>query len=174
MRRSRSVGHRALQIEAKFSGALTSKDQQIESLTKKIGVLMRAADQQQRIGDIGELDVYNGLKLAYAQDTFERVPKFQAGADITATAMHNGKPAGSGLLEIKNVSAWRADYVPKLLQDQLDGGNDIPVLVTAAFPPGLQPHPQVYKGILICPPGAVFFLHDHQRPGPQVALPFTR
>jgi hypothetical protein len=45
--------------------------------------------------------------------------------------------------------------VSKLLQNQLDAGADIPVLVTPAFPSGLQPHPQVYKGVLICLPGAV-------------------
>jgi hypothetical protein len=151
------VEQKTLMIEARVGGEMTMKNQEIERLNKKIVELNRLAAQQtaNKLGEMGELEVYNGLKAARPEDRIKRTSHGSHGADITVEFMHANKSVGTALVEVKNTTRWMEGYVSKLQQDALDAKADWAVCVTAAFPPGTRPQPMAHKAILLCPPDSV-------------------
>ena len=67
--------------------------------------------------------------------------------------LHNGKSAGTAIIEVKNATGWSHTWPAKLRQNKQDAGADFAVLVTPAYPSKLPPMPMVHDDVLMCPPG---------------------
>jgi hypothetical protein len=107
----------------------------------------------QRLGEMTELEIFNGLKNARPGDSIKRVLKGKEGADITQVFMENHKEIGNVIWEVKNTSRWQEPYAAKLYAEQVRETSDwaVCVLGPSAFPPGRSPQPMAYKEILLCP-----------------------
>jgi hypothetical protein len=141
--------------EAKFNVERALHSQEVTRLKAEVAKFGRIGDQRssQRLGEMTEMEIFNGLKNARPEDDIKRVSKGKEGADITQGFMVNRKEIGKAIWEVKNTSRWQEPYAPKLYADQVRANADwaVCVLGPAAFPPGTRPQPMAYKEILLCP-----------------------
>jgi hypothetical protein len=91
-------------------------------------------------GGIGETDLLALLQSVpeFAGDTFERVAKGAAGADVVQTVTIDGVRVGRIVFDAKNTKRWSGSWTTKLHQDAVKAEADHAVLVIAptAFPSG--------------------------------------
>jgi hypothetical protein len=141
--------------EAKFNVERALHSREVTKLKAEVAKFGRIGDPRssQRLGEMTELEIFNGLKNARPEDNIKRVPNGKEGADITQGFMANRKEIGKVIWEVKNASRWQEPYAPKLYADQVRENAEwaVCVLGPAAFPPGMRPQPMAYKEILLCP-----------------------
>jgi hypothetical protein len=140
--------------EAKFDVERALHAQEVTKLKAQVAKFGRIGDQRSsnRLGEMTEMDIFNGLKNARPEDNIRRVPKGKEGADITQRFMENRKEIGKVIWEAKNTSRWQEPYADKLYADQVRENADwaVCVLGPAAFPQDRRPQPMAYKDILLC------------------------
>jgi hypothetical protein len=93
--------------------------------------------EQRRAAELGEgahIQLLDALKAEFPGDDIRRVPPGVSGADILHTVIRNGISCGAILYESKNSTAWRDDYVTKLIRDQTAARADHAILATFRFP----------------------------------------
>jgi hypothetical protein len=96
-------------------------------------------------------------------DYIRRIPRGVSGADILHTIMRNGQECGSILWESKNSTAWRDDYVTKLIRDQTAARADHAVLSTFKFPAGTAQVAHRDGVVIVNPARAVAIAHMIRR-----------
>ena len=74
-----------------------------------------------------------------------------SGADIIHTVVHNTRECGRIIYDSKNSTAWRDDYVSKLVKDQTAAKADYAVLSTFKFPAGAK-QVEVRESVVIVNP----------------------
>lgn len=130
------------------------KDKQMESMRKTIDELKRKAEQgsMQTQGEVLELDLEASLKTRFPYDAIEPVPKGMRGADVIQKIVSPaGQDCGSIIWETKRTKVWSDGWIEKLKNDQRDVNAEIAVIVTEAFPKGIQQFGQI-EGVWITSP----------------------
>jgi hypothetical protein len=130
-----------------------AQDAETQKLSAKLEILQRQLDKQ-RADDLGEgahIKLLDALKDEFSGDDIRRIRPGVSGADSLHTITHNGKPSGAILYESKNSTAWRDDYVTKLVRDQTAARADHAMLSTFKFPAGTS-QVEVRDGVVIVNP----------------------
>ncbi|RYV01887.1 DUF2130 domain-containing protein [Shewanella sp. OPT22] len=113
----------------------------IDDASKANEDLKRKLEQgsQQLQGEILELELENELRQAYPLDEIEPVGKGIRGADVIQTVrLRTGTVCGKIVWETKNTEHWSNTWINKLKTDTQTIGGDIAVLVSTAFPSGVN------------------------------------
>ncbi len=143
------------------------KDKQMEDMRKTIDDLKRKAEQgsMQTQGEVLELDLEGALKSRFPFDTIEPVAKGMRGADIIQNVVSPaGQACGSIIWETKRTKSWSDSWIEKLKDDQRLVNAEIAVIVTEAFPKGIQQFGQI-DGIWITSPLLAGSIADVLRAG---------
>jgi len=146
-------------IEARVSELYALKE---ADLRKKISDAQKSNDEltrkleqgsQQLQGEVLELEVERILETAFPFDVIEPVKKGVQGADVIQTVHQStGKVCGKVVWEVKRTKNWSNNWVPKLKDDLQIVGGDIAVLVTTAFPNGVDEAMLVHEGVWLVKP----------------------
>lgn len=128
---------------------LAEKDQQMDTMRRKIEELQKKAEQssQQRQGEAAEVVLEDQLTRAFPMDVVEPVGKGIRGADCL---LRVGE-AGSIIWEVKRVANWNKDWLPKLRDDMRGAGADLAVIVSEVRPDGIDTFAYV-DGVWIAAP----------------------
>jgi hypothetical protein len=158
----RLQAQRATFDKAKSAAVSAEKEKYFREKVKLEGQLQEMQRRLQKktaneLGDEGERDLFEELKLEFPNDQIERVKKGKEGGDIIHRVVHNGQICGSVLLESKNTSRVMNSYTTKLKNDQARTGCEHGILSTLAFPAGAS-QLALRNGILLCHPGRVVVL----------------
>jgi hypothetical protein len=127
-------------MEKDKADALAKKDSENDEKTRKLMAHVQTLErklEEKRPDELGEgahIQLLDALKEEFPEDHIRRIPAGASGADILHTVMRNGVACGSILYESKNSTAWRDDYVTKLVRDQTAAAADHAVLSTFKFP----------------------------------------
>ena len=120
---------------------LKEKDKQLEDQKRLIEEMKRKADQgsMQLQGEVQELAIEEWLASQFPFDTIGEIKKGAFGADCIQV-VHTREAQNCGIIcyESKNTKAWSDGWIGKLKQDMLKAGADIGVLVTSAYPSGMD------------------------------------
>jgi hypothetical protein len=115
------------------------KDEQIESLRRKIDELKQKAEQgsQQLQGEAQELVLEELLRSAFPLDAIAPVAKGVHGGDVLQTVRDSsGGPCGTILWESKRTKAWSDGWLAKVRDDRGEAKATVAVIVTQAMPAG--------------------------------------
>lgn len=127
-------------MEKDKADALAKKDSENDEKTRKLLVQVKTLErkleekQADELGEGAHIQLLDALKEEFPEDHIRRIPPGVSGADILHTVMRNGVACGSILYESKNSTAWRDDYVTKLVRDQTAAEADHAILSTFKFP----------------------------------------
>jgi hypothetical protein len=130
-----------------------TKDAETQKLSAELDTMKRQLEKQ-RAAELGEgahIRLLDALKAEFPEDNIRRIPPGVSGADILHTVMRNGVTCGSILYESKNSTAWRDDYVTKLIQDQTAAHADHAILSTFKFPKDAA-QVEIRDGVIIVNP----------------------
>ncbi|MFA5501901.1 MAG: DUF2130 domain-containing protein [Sulfurovaceae bacterium] len=120
---------------------LKEKDKQLEDQKRLIEEMKRKADQgsMQLQGEVQELAIEEWLSMQFPFDSIGEIKKGAFGADCVQV-VHTREAQNCGMIcyESKNTKAWSDGWIGKLKQDMLKAGADIGVLVTSAYPIGME------------------------------------
>jgi len=120
---------------------LKEKDKQLEDQKRLIEEMKRKADQgsMQLQGEVQELAIEEWLASQFPFDTIGEIKKGAFGADCVQV-VHTREAQNCGVIcyESKNTKAWSDGWIGKLKQDMLKANADIGVLVTSAYPGGME------------------------------------
>jgi hypothetical protein len=107
-----------------------------QKLTTKLTDLTRQLEKKtaDELGEGAEVKLFEALKAEFEGDQIERIGRGNSGADIRHAVIHNGRECGTIIYDSKNSTAWRNDYVSKLVQDQTAAKADHAVLCVLKFP----------------------------------------
>jgi hypothetical protein len=149
-------------ISSKLSGDFKLKEaewrKKIDDASKANDDLKRKLEQgsQQLQGEVLELELETELASAYPLDDIEPVKKGANGADVLQTVrLRSGTVCGKIVWETKRAANWSNGWVAKLKTDMQEVSGDIGVLVSTAFPAGIN-EPFVQRdGIWLVKPGFV-------------------
>ena len=128
------------------------KDSLIEGLQQRVTEMQRQMEQRsmERQGEALEDILEEELRRAFPQDEIEPVAKGVRGADVTQRVRNSfGHECGTIVWEAKNAKNWSEAWVDKLKQDQRNAKAELAVLLTVAFPKGVDNFNQ-YNGIWVC------------------------
>lgn len=127
--------------------------EETQKLTGKLETLTRQLEKKtaEELGEGAEVKLFDALKAEFDGDRIERVGKGVSGADIIHTVIHKGRECGKIIYDSKNSTAWRDDYVTKLVQDQTAAKADYAVLSTFKFPAGAK-QVEVRESVVIVNP----------------------
>ena len=103
------------------------------------------------LGEGAEIKLFDALKDEFPRDDIRRVKKGVSGADILHTVINNGRACGTIIYDSKNSTAWRDDYVAKLIRDQTAAKANHAILSTFKFPAGAS-QLEVRDGVIIVNP----------------------
>lgn len=140
------------EVEEELSLQMAQKDKMLDDLRKQLKEAERKAQQgsQQLQGEVQEIALEDQLKNAFIYDEIEEVPKGINGADVIQNVKTNfGINCGAIVWESKNTKTWSPQWVAKLKEDARKLKGDIPVLVSAVLPEGINGFGQLY-GIWVC------------------------
>lgn len=131
--------------------------EETQKLTGKLEALTRQLEKKtsEELGEGAEVKLFDALKAEFDGDKIDRVGKGVSGADIVHIVMHNGRECGKIIYDSKNSTAWRDDYVTKLVQDQTAAKADYAVLSTFKFPSGTKQVEMRESVIIVNPARAV-------------------
>jgi hypothetical protein len=118
----------------------------------KLDDAKRKAEQgsMQLQGEVQELGILEVLSAFHPTDKITQSKKGANAADILHTIqMQNGTECGKIYYESKRTKTWSNDWIPKLKQDNLKTKADIMVLVTSAFPKGIEKY-GIVDGVWVC------------------------
>ena len=117
------------------------KEEQIASMQRQIEELRRKAEQgsQQLQGEAQELELESLLRIKFARDTIDPVPKGEFGGDVLHRVIGPlGQLCGTILWESKRTKNWSDGCLPKLRDDQRAAKAEIALLVTQVLPKGVE------------------------------------
>ncbi|WP_334050837.1 DUF2130 domain-containing protein [Alteromonas gracilis] len=127
----------------------------IDDASKANEELKRKLEQgsQQLQGEVLELELENELRQAYPLDDIEPVGKGTRGADVLQTVrLRTGTPCGKIVWETKRAENWSNTWISKLKADTQSVGGDIAVLVSTAFPSGIEEPMLLKDGVWLVKP----------------------
>jgi len=130
-----------------------TKDAETQKLSAELDAIKRQLEKQ-RAAELGEgahIQLLDALKAEFPEDNIRRIPPGVSGADILHMVMRNGIASGSILYESKNSTAWRDDYVTKLIRDQTAAHADHAILSTFKFPKDTS-QVEIRDGVIIVNP----------------------
>lgn len=140
---------------------------------KKIEDAQRANDElkrkleqgsQQLRGEVLELEIEDLLVGAFPYDSIEPVRKGARGADVIHTVrLRSGAACGRIVWEMKRAEHWSNAWVGKLKDDQQAAGGELAVLVSTAFPSGIEEPMCLHEGVWLVRPDLVRALADALR-----------
>lgn len=134
--------------EAELKKKIADAQKSNEELTRKL-----EQGSQQLQGEVLELELEDTLRQSYPFDDIQEVKKGMRGADVVhAVHLRSGTPCGKIIWETKRAENWSAAWVGKLKEDQQAAGADIAVLVSTAFPAGLNDPMALYEGVWLVSP----------------------
>jgi len=159
--RDKTIGERVQEareaLEKDKADALNAEkarsSEETQKLTSKLEALTRQLEKKttEELGEGAEVKLFDALRTEFDCDRIERVGKGVSGADIIQTIIHNGRECGKIIYDSKNSTAWRDDYVSKLVQDQTAAKADYAVLSTFRFPAGAK-QVEVRESVVIVNP----------------------
>jgi len=135
-----------------FDLKLKEKEIQLESMKKTIEELKRKSEQglTQQQGEAQELLLEELLGEHFPFDSIEEVGKGVEGADCMQLVRNNaGKECGKIIYESKRTKGWNNNWLEKLKNDMRTRQADLAILVTQAFPKGMECFGEK-DGIWIC------------------------
>ena len=124
-----------------FDLKFKEKELQLEGLKKTIEELKRKSAQgsMQQQGEAGEILLEEILREYFPYDTLEEVGKGVEGADcILIVRNSKGIECGKIIFESKRTKSWSNIWIDKLKNDMRSQQADIAILVTQAFPKGMD------------------------------------
>ena len=118
--------------------AKAAHDVEKQRLTANLQTLQRQLEKERsdQLGEGAEIKLFDALKAEFPGDDIRRVKKGVSGADILHTVINNGRACGTIIYDSKNSTAWRDDYVAKLVRDQTAAKANHAILSTFKFPAG--------------------------------------
>jgi hypothetical protein len=135
-----------------FDLKMKEKELQLESMKKTIEELKRKSEQglTQQQGEAQEILLEELLGEHFPFDTVEEVGKGVEGADCMQVIRNpSGKECGKIIYESKRTKSWNSGWLEKLKNDMRNRQADIAILVTQAFPKGMECFGEK-DGIWIC------------------------
>ncbi len=131
---------------------LKEKEEQLKQLQRALDEAKRKAAQQsmQLQGEALEITIEEYLKSKFPLDEIKEIKKGAFGADCIQI-VNTREKLNCGIIcyESKNTKEWSNNWIPKLKQDMQKVGANIGVLVTTAFPKGMNQMGFV-DGIWVC------------------------
>ena len=119
---------------------------------------------QQLQGEVLELELEELLAAAFPFDAIDPVRKGARGADVIQTVRtRSGGVCGRIVWETKRAENWSNAWVPKLKDDQRDTGGELAVLVSTAFPAGIDEPMVMHEGVWLVRPDLVRALAEALR-----------
>lgn len=135
-----SIGDEFRLKEAELKKKIDDASKANEDLKRKL-----QQGSQQLQGEVLELELESELRQAYPLDDIEPVSKGTRGADVLQTVrLRTGTACGKIVWETKRAENWSNTWITKLKADMQSVGGDIAVLVSTAFPSGIE-EPMVLK-----------------------------
>lgn len=138
----------------------------IDDAQKANDELKRKLEQgsQQLQGEVLELEIEELLGAAFPFDGIEPVRKGARGADVIQTVrLRSGTVCGRIVWETKRAENWSNAWVGKLKDDQQAAGGELAVLVSTAFPAGVDQAMMMYEGVWLVRPDLVRALAEALR-----------
>jgi hypothetical protein len=144
-----------------LAAAKSAQDAKTAKLSAELDSLKRQLEQQRadQLGEGAHVQLLDALKAEFPGDDIRRIRPGVSGADILHTVRRNGIASGSILYESKNSTAWRDDYVTKLIRDQTAAHADHAVLSTFKFPTGTSQVAIRDSVVIVNPARAVAIAH---------------
>ena len=119
---------------------------------------------QQLQGEVLELEIEGLLAMAFPYDAIEPVKKGARGADVIQTVrLRSGTACGRIVWESKRAENWSNAWVAKLKDDQQSAGGELAVLVSTAFPAGIDQPMVMHEGVWLVRPDLVKALAEALR-----------
>ena len=119
---------------------------------------------QQLQGEVLELEIEGLLAMAFPYDAIEPVKKGARGADVIQTVrLRSGTACGRIVWESKRAENWSNAWVAKLKDDQQSAGGELAVLVSTAFPAGIDEPMVMHEGVWLVRPDLVKALAEALR-----------
>lgn len=119
---------------------------------------------QQLQGEVLELEIEELLASAFPLDAIEPVRKGARGADVIQTVrLRSGNVCGRIVWETKRAENWSNGWLAKLKDDQQAAGGELAVLVSTAFPAGIDQPMVMYEGVWLVRPELVKALAEALR-----------
>lgn len=119
---------------------------------------------QQLQGEVLELEIEGLLAMAFPYDAIDPVKKGARGADVIQTVrLRSGTACGRIVWESKRAENWSNAWVAKLKDDQQSAGGELAVLVSTAFPAGIDQPMVMHEGVWLVRPDLVKALAEALR-----------
>lgn len=145
--------------EAELKKKIADAQKSNEELTRKL-----EQGSQQLQGEVLELELEDTLRHSYPFDDIQEVKKGMRGADVVQkVALRSGTACGKIIWETKRAENWSNAWVGKLKEDQQAVGAEIAVLVTTAFPAGIEGPMIIHEGIWLVTPNLTKGLAEAMR-----------
>jgi hypothetical protein len=141
-------------LEAEMRLQLQAKEAQIEAMRKNAEELQKKARQglARHQGEAQEEFLKRKMLEHFPGDRIEDIKSGKLGADLKWFIYDEQRmAAGFVLIESKNAENFSNNWIEKLKQDREREGADLAVLVTQAFPAGME-HFGQREGVWICAP----------------------
>jgi hypothetical protein len=141
-------------MEADFTLKLQEKESLIETMRKNAETLQKQARQglARNQGEAQEEFLKRRMQEQFPSDRVEDIKTGKLGADLKWYVYSESRAqAGLVLIESKNAENFSNSWVEKLKQDREREAADVAVLVTQAFPAGME-HFGQRDGIWVCAP----------------------
>ena len=132
---------RLQQAELDFKMKLAEKDKQLEDQKKLAEEMKRKAEQgsMQLQGEVQELILEELLRNTFPFDLIEEVGKGVRGADCVHNVRNQyGQECGRIIYESKRTKDFSMEWIEKLKKDMRSMGVDVAVIVTQAYPKGMD------------------------------------
>jgi len=148
---SKKVNEETEKIKTQEQLKYAELQKQLEDQKKLVDEMKRKAEQgsMQTQGEVQEIALENLLRDLYKFDTIEEVAKGVKGADCIQSVMNHGKSCGKIIYESKRTKAFAGDWPVKLKENMLSAKADICVLVTQAYPAGMNRF-GLHEGVWVC------------------------
>ncbi|HEY1023926.1 MAG TPA: DUF2130 domain-containing protein [Sphingobacteriaceae bacterium] len=127
--------------ETEFQLKLKELEKQLEDQKKLAEEMKRKAEQgsMQLQGEVQELILEEMLRSSFPFDVITEVGKGVRGADCIQTVRNQfGQECGQIIYESKRTKDFSAEWIEKLKKDMRSIGVDVAVIVTQAYPKGMD------------------------------------
>ncbi len=138
--------------ETEYQMKMKEMEEKLESQKKLAEEMKRKAEQgsMQSQGESQELLLEELLRSSFPFDLVQEVGKGVRGADCTQTVRNSmGQECGKIIYESKRTKDFSQEWIEKLKADMRSTGADVAVLVTQAFPKGMDRFGEK-DGVWIC------------------------